>query len=53
MASAFGWDQGAVYSTAVGGINDEQTTNETYLATQNQFYEFLQQWNIQGNFVYR
>ncbi|KAJ3358428.1 minichromosome maintenance protein 5 [Allomyces javanicus] len=53
MAAAFGWDQGAIFSTAVADANTQGNSAESFLTFQNQFYDFIQKCNIQGNFIYR
>ncbi|ORZ36828.1 MCM2/3/5 family-domain-containing protein [Catenaria anguillulae PL171] len=60
MAAAFGWDQGAVFSTAVtlGGPNAGNGSGsadggDDYQAIQSLFFDFLQQFHINHTFVYR
>ncbi|KAJ1509947.1 minichromosome maintenance protein 5 [Coelomomyces lativittatus] len=52
MAASFGWDQGAIFTTAVTPA-DEQVKQATFLAHQNQFFDFIQQFNVKGVFLYR
>jgi len=49
MAS-FGWDQGAVYSTAVFAPNDPENS---YNRLEIQFYNFVQQFRLEEEYIYR
>ncbi|KAI9178829.1 minichromosome maintenance protein 5 [Blastocladiella emersonii ATCC 22665] len=55
MAAAFGWDTGAIFSTASGpgGDTADGAREESFLAFQDKFFDFIQSFNIQNTFIYR